>query len=61
MLGLVGAAIAIAKPRSAAVIMLVGAVGGLIVNGAFFVPGAILLGIGALLAFLGRNEKKAAA
>ena len=60
VLGLVGAAIAIAKPRTASVLMLVAAVVGLIVNGGFFIPGAILLGIGSLLAFLGRNEKKAA-
>ena len=57
IVALVGAAMAMGKPRTAAIIMVVAAVVGLIVNGGFFIPGAVLLAVAALLAFLGRNEK----
>ena len=59
--GLVGGAIAIPKPKAAAVLMLVAGIAGLIAISVAFIPATILLLIGALLAFLGRNEKKAEA
>ena len=61
VVGLVGGAIAIGKPKAAAVLMLVAAIVGLISISFAFIPATILLLIGALLAFLGRNEKKAEA
>jgi hypothetical protein len=56
--GLVGGSIAIAKPKVAAVLMLVAAIVGVLSISVAFVPAAILLLIAALLAFLGRAEKK---
>ena len=61
VVGLVGGAIAIPKPKAAAVLMLVAGIAGLIAISVAFIPATILLLIGALLAFLGRNEKKAEA
>ena len=57
IVGLAGGAMALAKPRTAAILMVLAALVGLIVNGYFFIPGAVLLAVAALLAFLGRNEK----
>ena len=56
--GLVGAGMAMAKPKIAAVLMAIAAVLGLIAVSIAYVFAAVLFGIGALLAFLGRNEKK---
>ena len=57
IVALVGAAMAMGKPKTGAIIMIVAAIVGLIVNGGFFIPGAVLLAVAALLAFFGRNEK----
>lgn len=55
VVGLVGAALAIAKARIAAGLMVVSAVGGAIAISLFYVPAAAMLLIAALLAFLGRK------
>ena len=59
VVGLVGGAIAIARPKTAAVLMLVAAIAGVISISAAFIPATILLLIAALLVFLGRNAEKA--
>ena len=56
VVGLVGAALAIAKPRIAAGLMVVSAVLGTIFISLFYVPAAVMLVIAALLAFLGRKS-----
>ena len=56
VVGLVGAALAIAKPRIAAGGMLVSAVLGTIFISLFYLPAAVLLLIAAILAFLGRKS-----
>ena len=56
VVALVGAALALAKPRTSAVIMGVSAIAGLIFVSAAFVLGTILLLIATLFAFLGRNQ-----
>ena len=56
IVGLVGGALSIAKPRFAAVLMVLSAVVGAISISAFYALGAALLVIGALLAFLGRSQ-----
>lgn len=56
VVGLVGAALAIAKPRIAAGAMVVSAIGGTISISLFYAPAAVLLLIAALLAFLGRKS-----
>lgn len=53
---LVGAALAMAKPRTSAVIMGVSAIAGLIFVFMAFVIGTILLLLATLFAFLGRNQ-----
>ncbi len=55
-LGLLGAALALAKPRAAAAIMLVAAIGITISISLFAVIAAPLLLIAAILAFLGRQK-----
>ena len=55
IVALVGAALAIAKPRFSAVTMLVCGVVGLVCVSVFWIPAALLLAIAALLAFLGRK------
>ena len=55
VVGLVGAALALAKPRIAAGLMVVSAVGGAIAISLFYGPAAVMLLIAALLAFLGRK------
>ena len=55
--GLVGAALSIAKPRIAAVLMVVSAVFGLIFISFGYVLATVLLLVAALLAFLGRERK----
>lgn len=56
VVGLVGAALAIGKPRIAAGAMVVSAIGGTISISLFYAPAAVLLLIAALLAFLGRKS-----
>ena len=56
IVALVAAALAIAKPRFAAAVMLVSGIAGFICISAFWIPAGLLLGIGALLAFLGRKS-----
>ena len=55
VVGLVGAALALAKPRIAAGLMVVSAIGGGIAISLFYAPAAVMLLIAALLAFLGRK------
>jgi hypothetical protein len=57
VVGLVGAALALAKPRLASLVMLVAAIGGFVGISLFYVVAGPLLLVGALLAFLGRNAK----
>ncbi|MFH1142001.1 MAG: hypothetical protein V1724_10195 [Chloroflexota bacterium] len=57
VVGLVGAALAIAKPKVAAILMVISAVGGIISIFVAYILAALLLGIAALLAFLGRNKR----
>lgn len=59
VVGLVGAALSIAKPRVAAVLMLVSAIGGLIAVSVAYVLGTILLIIAAVFAFFGRKQRAA--
>ena len=56
VVGLVGAALAIAKPRIAVGLLLLSAVLGTIFISLFYVPAAVMLVIAALLAFLGRKS-----
>ena len=53
---LVGAALAIAKPRTSAAMMGVSAIAGMIFVSYAFVLGTILLLLATLFAFLGRNQ-----
>ena len=55
IVALVAAALAIAKPRFAAAVMLVSGIVGFVCISAFWIPAGLLLGLGALLAFLGRR------
>lgn len=55
ILGLVGAALSIAKPRTAATLMIISAIGGLIAIFVAYILATILLVIAALFAFLGRK------
>jgi hypothetical protein len=59
LLGLAGAASSISKPRLAALLMLISALVGLIAIFVGYIVAAILLGIAALLAFLGREPHRA--
>ena len=54
--GLVGAALAMPKPKSSAIIMGLSAIAGLIFVTTAFIPGAILLLLAALFVFLGRKR-----
>jgi hypothetical protein len=56
ILGLVGAMLSTTKPRLAALLMLISAIAGLIVIFIGYIMATILLGIAALLAFLGRER-----
>lgn len=56
VVGLVGAALAIGKPRIATGLMVLSAVLGTIFISLFYVPAAVMLLIAALLAFLGRKS-----
>ena len=57
IVGLVGAALAMAKPRAAAGLMVVSAVLGTILIFVFYILAAVLLIVAAFLAFLGRERK----
>ena len=59
--GLIGAGMAMTKPKIAAALMAISAVVGLSAVSFAFLFAAILFGIGALMAFLGRNEKEKSA
>lgn len=54
--GLVGAALAMPKPKASAIVMGLSAIAGVIFVAAAFIPGAILLLLAALFAFLGRKR-----
>lgn len=56
IIALVGACLSLAKPKVAAIIMLIAALSGLIAVGWAAILGGILLIIGAIFAFLGRKE-----
>lgn len=58
LVGLIGAGVVSARPKLAALLMILAAVTGFILVGGFYILGAPLLAIGALLAFLGRDEQK---
>lgn len=60
IVALVGGALAMAKPRTAAVIMLLTGIAGLVAVGGFYLLAGPLLLVGALLAFLGRKSATAA-
>lgn len=57
VVGLTGAALAAAKPRLSAALMMVSSVAGVISISAFYVLPAILLVIASILAFIGRGER----
>ena len=57
--GLVGAGMSMAKPKIASALMAIAGVVGLIAVSFAFLFATVLFGVAALLAFLGRNEKKA--
>ena len=58
IVGLVGAALAMAKPRAAAMLMALSAIVGIVVIFLAYIVAMVLLLIAAALAFLGRNEKR---
>lgn len=55
IVALVGAALAMAKPRAAALILLLTGIAGLVTVGGFYLLAGPLLLVAALLAFLGRK------
>ena len=57
IVGLVGAALSMAKPRLAASLMLVSAIVGVIAISYAYILATVLLVIGAVLTFLGRKER----
>ena len=60
VVGLVGAALSIAKPRAAAVLMVISAILGVIFVFVAYILATILLLVAALLAFLGRERQGSA-
>lgn len=60
IVGLIGAIISPGKPKLGAGLMLASAIIGIIAVFVAYILGAVLLLIGALLAFIGRKEKQAA-
>lgn len=56
IVGLVGAALSIAKPRVAIILMVLSAIVGVVLIVPFYVVATILLLVAALFAFLGRNS-----
>jgi hypothetical protein len=61
VVGIVGGALSLAKPRVAALLMLIAGIGGSIAISIAYVVAGPLLIIGAVLAFLGRAKKAPAA
>jgi hypothetical protein len=61
IVGIVGGALAQAKPRVAALLMLIAGIGGFIAVSIFWIVSGPLLLVGSLLAFLGRAPKSMAA
>jgi hypothetical protein len=59
IVGIVGGALAQAKPRVAALLMLIAGIGGFIAVSLFWIVSGLLLIIGAVLAFLGRAPRTA--
>ena len=59
IVGIVGGALAQAKPRVAAILMLIAGIGGFIAVSLFWIVSGLLLIIGAVLAFLGRAPRTA--
>lgn len=57
IVGIIGSALALAKPRAAAALMLVTGIGGFIAISFAFVIGGTLLIAGSVLAFFGRTKK----
>ncbi len=57
VVGIVGGAMALARPRLAALLMLVACVVGFIAASLFWILSGVLLFVGALLAFLGRPRQ----
>lgn len=57
ILGIIGGALALAKPRFAALLMLVAGIGGFISVSLFYIIAGPLLLVGSLLAFLGRSPR----
>lgn len=57
VVGIVGGALALAKPRAAAVLLLLAGIGGLVAISLAYVVSGPLLIIAAVLAFLGRAKK----
>src|SRR5579884_3315177 len=60
VVGIVGGAMALARPRLAALLMLVACVVGFIAASLFWILSGVLLFVGALLAFLGRPRQAVA-
>jgi hypothetical protein len=58
-LAIAGGAMAIAKPRLAALALLIAGLGGLLAVGGFYLMASPLLLVGALLAFLARSSRAA--
>ncbi len=58
-LGIVGGALALGRPGASAVLQLIAGLAGLLAVGLFWIPSAILFGIGALTAALGRRSGRA--
>jgi len=58
VLGIIGAAITLVKPGTAAILMLIAGIGGSLVAFPFGIPGGILLFIGGVLALIGRKDKE---
>jgi hypothetical protein len=55
-LGIVGGALALAKPRAASVLMLIAGIGGLVAISLAYVVSGPLLIVGGVLAFIGRGK-----
>ena len=58
ILGIVGGALALGKPKAAGIIMLISAVGGVIAISAGYIVAFILLLVGGILALVGQRELK---
>jgi len=58
--GLLGAALALARPRLASLLMLIAGIGGIIAISVAYVFGGILLIVSSILAFLGRKSTRQA-